>query len=227
MRMRGPILLIVLTLTGCAAGTAPPSLLPRAAEAIDPRVPVERPMNARPADPQLLQRLAALLGEALAGDAQFEPAAANAERLAQAAGPQKESWVVAEQALSRGGRGPSADDPGAGRHRRAGRERIGRNSAGSPPPISPRSKGRVNRSGRSIAATPSASPRSSGGWACSRQPICISPRSGGRRRAHGRSARRSQPARLNAIRVSRTSASRSPAPAAAAASIIAYSPLTW
>jgi hypothetical protein len=75
--------------------------MPRAAEAIDPRVPVERPMNDRPVDPALATKLAALVAQAHSGDDAFQPAAAEAERLAAAAGaPQSEGWIVAEQALS-------------------------------------------------------------------------------------------------------------------------------
>jgi hypothetical protein len=88
-------------LAGCASSNAPPSLLPRAAEAIDPRLPVVRPMNDRPVNPALAEQLAALIVDAHLGDAAFEPAAAEAQRLAEAAGaPQSESWVLAQQALS-------------------------------------------------------------------------------------------------------------------------------
>jgi hypothetical protein len=87
---------------GCAAGGGPPpSLLPRAAEAIDPRLPVERPLNDRPVSAALAARLAELVAQAHAGDAAFGPAAAAAARLAGAAGaPQSESWIAAQVALS-------------------------------------------------------------------------------------------------------------------------------
>ena len=100
--MRTPALPIaVLLLAGCASSGAPPSLLPRAAETIDPRLEVVRPINDRPADPALSARLAALVAEARRGDAAFEPAAAAAERLAAAAGDrQSESWGAAHEALS-------------------------------------------------------------------------------------------------------------------------------
>jgi hypothetical protein len=89
-------------LSACAAPGGPyPSLQPRAAEAIDPRVPVERPMNERPVTPALASRLAELVAQARSGDAAFAPAADQAERLAAAAGaPQSEGWVAAQQALS-------------------------------------------------------------------------------------------------------------------------------
>jgi len=102
MRTRVPITLLVFALAGCASSAAPPSLLPRAAEAIDPRVPVMRPMNDRPVDPALARRLAELVGQARSGDAAFRPAAAEAARLADAAGREHDdSWVAAQEALSR------------------------------------------------------------------------------------------------------------------------------
>jgi hypothetical protein len=100
--MRLTPLPLFLALTACASAGGPyPSLQPRAAEAIDPRVPVVRPINDRPVTPALEAQLAAFVGQAHAGQAAFEPAAADAERLASAAGPpQSESWIAAEQALS-------------------------------------------------------------------------------------------------------------------------------
>jgi hypothetical protein len=91
----------LLLLSACASSSAPHSLLPRPAEAIDPRVEVVRPMNDRPVDPTLAAQLSELVRQARSGDAAFQPAAAEAERLTAAAGsPQSESWVAAEQALS-------------------------------------------------------------------------------------------------------------------------------
>ena len=91
----------IAPLGGCASGSAPPSLLPRAAEAIDPRLPVERPLNDRPVNAALAAKLAELIRQARAGDAAFGPAAAEAERLAGAAGAaQSESWIAAQVALS-------------------------------------------------------------------------------------------------------------------------------
>lgn len=100
--MRRAAFLSILALSACAAPGGPyPSLQPRAAEAIDPRVPVERPINDRPVTPALAARLAALVSQARGGEAAFEPAAAEAERLAASAGaPQSEGWTVAQQALS-------------------------------------------------------------------------------------------------------------------------------
>lgn len=98
-------------LGACAAPTGPyPSLAPRAAEAIDPRVPIPNEVVAGPADANLSAQLAALIDQAKAGDSAFQGAATEAERLAQAAGAQQsESWVVAQQALSaaQAARGPT------------------------------------------------------------------------------------------------------------------------
>src|SRR5439155_7548996 len=87
------------------------SLAHRAGEDIDPRVPVVRPMNERPVTPALASTLADLVAKARSGDAAFQPAADEAERLSAAAGaPQSESWVAAQQALSAAiaARGPTA-----------------------------------------------------------------------------------------------------------------------
>jgi hypothetical protein len=110
--MRFVSFLPILALAACAAPGGPyPSLQPRAAEAIDPRVPVERPVNDRPATPALAARLAELVAQARGGDATFEPAIAEAERLAANAGaPQSEGWTLAQQAMSAAieARGPTA-----------------------------------------------------------------------------------------------------------------------
>ena len=100
--MRRLLFLTILVLTGCSSVGGPyPSLQPRAAEAIDPRVAVVRPMNDRPVRSALAAHLAALVDQARGGDAAFGPAAAEAERLASAAGaPQSESWIAAQEALS-------------------------------------------------------------------------------------------------------------------------------
>ena len=58
-------------------------------------------MNERPVTPALASRLADLVAQARAGDAAFQPAVAEAERLAAAAGaPQSEGWVAAQEALT-------------------------------------------------------------------------------------------------------------------------------
>jgi hypothetical protein len=93
---------VLVPLAACTAPGGPsPSLAPRAAEAIDPRLPVIVQTKPGPADPVLAGRIATLLAQARQGDAAFRAAAAEAERLAAVAGaPQSESWVLAQQALS-------------------------------------------------------------------------------------------------------------------------------
>jgi hypothetical protein len=102
--MRRFLLLSALPLAAaCTVTTSPePSLAPRAAEAIDPRLPVMGEVPAGTVDPALASRLAALVAEARSGVPAFDAREAEASRLAAAAGPQaSESWIAAEQALSR------------------------------------------------------------------------------------------------------------------------------
>jgi hypothetical protein len=112
MRTRATLaFLLIGTLAACSTsqGTAP-SLAPRAAEAIDPRVPVNNPVRYGPVTAGLAAHLAALLEQAQSGNAAFNDAAASAERAASAAGPPKsESWITAQQALSaaQSARGPT------------------------------------------------------------------------------------------------------------------------
>jgi hypothetical protein len=100
--MRVAMCLAVLTLSACAAPGGPyPSLRPRSAEAIDPRLPIVRPVNDRPVTAALTERLSALVDQAQRGGPAFDGAAATAERLAAAAaGPQSESWIAAQEALT-------------------------------------------------------------------------------------------------------------------------------
>ncbi|MEO6360997.1 MAG: hypothetical protein ABIO43_10550 [Sphingomicrobium sp.] len=102
-RLRVPLLLAAVVPLACCApvGPPPPSLAPRTAEAIDPRLPVSPASSPRPVDPVLATRLAALVRQARAGDDRFRVAAAEADQLARSAGPARsESWVVAQEALS-------------------------------------------------------------------------------------------------------------------------------
>jgi len=96
------LLLLACSVAGCSAPGGPfPSLQPRAAEAIDPRMPVERPMNARPLSGALATALEQLIAKARAGDADFAPAIAEAERLAGSAGAARsEGWIAAQEALT-------------------------------------------------------------------------------------------------------------------------------
>lgn len=100
--MRGIFLLPILALAACSSTGGPyPSLQPRTAEAIDPRLPVVRPINDRPVTPALASRLAGLVNQAHAGEGAFDAAAGNAEHLAASAGArQSESWIVAQEALT-------------------------------------------------------------------------------------------------------------------------------
>lgn len=103
--MRKPVTIAVLigaALSGCASTGGPfPSLQPRAAEKVDPRAPVVRPINDRPVSPALAARLAGLVNQAHSGDAAFRPLAEAADRLSASAGaPQSEGWITAQEALS-------------------------------------------------------------------------------------------------------------------------------
>ncbi|HYX46984.1 MAG TPA: hypothetical protein VE820_09225 [Sphingomicrobium sp.] len=102
MRSAVWIFAVVLSLSACSSPGGPyPSLQPRSAEKIDPRIEPASPINDRPAASALTSQLAALVEQARAGDDAFEPAAANAERLSAVAGAaQSESWIAAQQALS-------------------------------------------------------------------------------------------------------------------------------
>jgi hypothetical protein len=92
----------MIALGGCATPSGPvPSLAPRTAETIDPRVPVVSAGAQRPVDAALAGRLAELTGLARGGESLFDAAAGQAERLAAGAGSREsESWVVAQQAVS-------------------------------------------------------------------------------------------------------------------------------
>lgn len=110
--MRATPLLLLPLLGGCAATpVAAPSLAPRAAEAIDPRVPVPDIILSTDVSLGLPAQLNALIAQAQSGDAAFMPLANHARDLAASAGAKEsESWVVAQQALSAavGARAPVA-----------------------------------------------------------------------------------------------------------------------
>ena len=103
MRRRLSLVILPLALlTACATQrAAEPSLAPRAAQAIDPRVPLPSGPEPGSVQPSLQAQLNALIADARAGDSAFAGAAGEAERLAAAAaGPGSESWIAAQQALS-------------------------------------------------------------------------------------------------------------------------------
>lgn len=95
---------LVLTLAACSTPRVgpEPSLAPRSAEAIDPRVPIPSDIPVGTVDPDLARRLDELVSQVRAGASAFDAQEAEATRLAAAAGPESsESWVAAQQALSR------------------------------------------------------------------------------------------------------------------------------
>ncbi len=99
--MRGLSLLLLLAPAACAAPADAPSLALRPAESIDPRVPVAEPAIATQPSPGLVDRLDALVAQAVAGDRDFAPLAERAGQLARSAGAtESESWILAQQALS-------------------------------------------------------------------------------------------------------------------------------
>jgi hypothetical protein len=102
--MRAPIfvaLMLALPAACSAPGGPYPSLQPRAAELIDPRVPVERPVNDRPVTEALATQLRALVAQARAGAGPFDRAADQAQTAAASAGPiHGEGWISAQEALS-------------------------------------------------------------------------------------------------------------------------------
>jgi len=102
MRRLVPLLALSLASACSTPQTGPePSLAPRPAEAIDPRVPIPNNVPTGLVDAALAARLNNLVGQAQAGVPLFQARRANAERLAAAAGPiAGEGWVAAQQALS-------------------------------------------------------------------------------------------------------------------------------
>ena len=92
-----------LIVTACARPNIgpEPSLAPRAAEAIDPRVaiPSEVPMGS--VNAALANRLEVLVGEARAAQPGFATRLGESQRLASAAGAAgSEGWIAAQQSLS-------------------------------------------------------------------------------------------------------------------------------
>ena len=100
--MRPLFLALPLLLAACSTPRVPePSLAPRAAEAIDPRVPIPSDPVVGPVDTALVGRLEQLVNEVRQGRAGFDSLADQTESLAAAAGPaESESWIAAQQSLS-------------------------------------------------------------------------------------------------------------------------------
>ena len=88
------------TIAGCAAPAGYPSLAPRAAEGIDPRLPIEATPAPGSVDPRTANGLAQAVAAARGGVAGFDRLAQAAEARAAAGPRQSESWVAAQQALS-------------------------------------------------------------------------------------------------------------------------------
>jgi hypothetical protein len=109
--MRALALTLAVLISGCSAVTNAPSLAPRPAEAIDPRMPVPEPAIPMTVSPGLTQKLQSLVAQAKAGDDAFVPLIERARQMADVAGEKEsESWVLAQQALSAAvaARGPVA-----------------------------------------------------------------------------------------------------------------------
>jgi hypothetical protein len=93
---------LCLLLAGCAAGGSYPSLLPRAAETGDtaPAPPPAPPVAA--SDPAIAARLTQLVEQSRQGQQQFETALGAADaQVARAGAAGSESWIAAQQAVSR------------------------------------------------------------------------------------------------------------------------------
>lgn len=94
-------LVMLMAITACAAPRGYPSLAPRAAEAIDPRLPIDATPSPGTLDTRTAAALAEAVAAARAATGEFDRLARSAEALAAAAGPrQSESWIAAQQALS-------------------------------------------------------------------------------------------------------------------------------
>jgi hypothetical protein len=95
-------LLIMPAIAACSSPSMEePSLAPRAAETIDPRVPIPDVAPVGTVDPALAARLSTLVSSARFAEPTFNAREAEASRLAASAGPMaSEGWVAAQQALS-------------------------------------------------------------------------------------------------------------------------------
>lgn len=97
----GSIAVLLLAACQTVPTDGEPSLGRRAAEAIDPRLPVEATVDTRPADEALAARIRVLMAEARASANAFAAAEPGTRAAAAAAGaPQSESWIAAQLALS-------------------------------------------------------------------------------------------------------------------------------
>ncbi|WP_114226527.1 MULTISPECIES: hypothetical protein [Sphingomonas] len=100
MRSLG-LLLLIAGLGACSTPGDEPSLAPRAAELIDPRVPIPDTSGSLPASGSLSTQLRSLVARARSAQGAADRAIAAAEASASRAGPrQSESWIAAQQLLS-------------------------------------------------------------------------------------------------------------------------------
>jgi hypothetical protein len=91
----------VLLCASCAAPRGYPSLQPRSAEAIDPRVPIVATPSPGTVDPRIAAALGQAVAQARGGVSEFERLSGVAEARSVGAGPARsERWVAAQQALS-------------------------------------------------------------------------------------------------------------------------------
>jgi hypothetical protein len=101
--MKRPFLALMLLpfLPGCATKGTFPSLAPRAVERLSMEEPV-RPVPVIPSDASLAGQIAELAAAARQGQSEFDRALPAARTAAAAAGgPGSESWIEAQQRLSR------------------------------------------------------------------------------------------------------------------------------
>ena len=97
-----PFLMLIVAACSTPRIGPEPSLAPRAAEAIDPRVPIPGDIPLGRVSPEVSARLESLVSTVRAGTAEFDARAAETSRLTAAAAPEaSESWIAAQQALSR------------------------------------------------------------------------------------------------------------------------------
>lgn len=101
--IRTPLILLSVALSACGTPSMKePSLAHRPAESIDPRAPVPNEIPTGTVDASLSSQLAALVAAAHDGAPEFERRASEARALAANAGPMaSESWIAAQQSLSR------------------------------------------------------------------------------------------------------------------------------
>lgn len=97
-----PLLAAALALGGCAADGSFPSLAPREAERLYAAGDPLQTTPDAPVRPGLADRVAGFVAAAAAGEADFASALAAAQPLAARAGTRgSESWIAAQQAISR------------------------------------------------------------------------------------------------------------------------------